>query len=275
MELSRKLTLMIQTCDAFSDLWEPHFQLLTENWPDRPVRTLLVTDSPTEAVFPSVEVLSTGAGMHMPARLAAVLPQVETEYILLTLDDYFPIHPISTQKLDRLVEIMDAEKLDYIRLFSTPNSFRKAAHKGLYEIDLREDYAVNLYPGLWRKAFLVQTLMPETDIWTYEVSLTYTARQLHARCALSKGREFPILDGVRKGKLLRRASAYLKRRDLYKGRREVIEWQEALRILVFSIGKRLLPRPAAQWVKALLRHQGVRFYSDRIPEVFHDQPANM
>lgn len=275
MELSSKLTLMIQTCEAFSDLWEPHFQLLAENWPDRPVRTLLVTDSPTECTFPGIDVISTGAGDHMPARLAASLPRVQTDYILLTLDDYFPIRPISTENLSRLVSIMDAEKLDYVRLFSQPNSFRKSRHTGLYEIDLTENYAVNLYPGLWRREFLLQTLLPALDIWTYEVSLTHTARRLHARCALSKGREFPILDVVRKGKLLHRAHFYLKRRNLYHGPLPLIFWREELRIFLFTAGKTILPRPAARWVKARLRRRGVRFYSDQIPEVSHEQPAGL
>lgn len=273
MELSEKLTLMIQTCEAFSDLWETHFRLLEESWPNCPVRRVLVTDAPTDAAFPGVEVFCAGPGKQFPARLAAVLPQIETDYILLTLDDYFPIHPISTAKLSRLAEIMDAENLDYIRLFSDPNSFRNTEHKGLYEIDLSENYAVNLYPGIWRKAFLAQTLETETDIWTYEVSLTHTARRLNARCVLSKGKEFKILDVVRKGKLLHRANAYLKRRGLYRGSREVIHWWEEIRIFVFSAGKRILPRPAAEWVKAQLRRRGFCFYSDRIPEGYHEQPA--
>lgn len=273
MELSRKLTLMIQTCDAFSDLWEPHFRLLEESWPNRPVRTVLVTDAPTDAVFPGVEVLSAGEGKQFPARLAAALPRIETDYILLTLDDYFPICPISTEKLSRLVALMDGEKLDYIRLFSDPNSFRKAGPRGLYEIDLTENYAVNLYPGLWRTDFLARTLGRDTDIWTYEVSLTHAARRLKARCRLSKGREFPILDVVRKGKLLHRANGYLKRRKLYHGPRQVISRWEELRIYIFTTGKRVLPRPAQAWVKARLRRRGFRFYSDQIPEEPYDQIA--
>lgn len=265
-----RLTLMIQSCEAFSDLWEPHLRLLEESWPNRPVRTVLVTDTPTDRTFPGVEVISTGAGKHLPARLAAVLPQLNTDYILLTLDDYFPIYPISTQKLSRLVEIMDAERLDYIRLFSDPNSFQKTRYKGLYAIDLTENYALNLYPGLWRRDFLLKTLDKDRDIWTYEVSLTHTARRINARCLMSKGREFPILDVVRKGKLLHRANGYLKRRKLYHGSRQVISWREELRIFVFTTGKQILPRPVQAWVKAQLRRQGFRFYSDQIPEGYHD-----
>lgn len=270
-----RLTLMIQTCDAFSDLWDAHFRLLEESWPHRPVRTVLVTDAPTDRTFPGVEVIAAGEGKHLPARLAAALPRLDTDYILLTLDDYFPIYPISTRKLSRLVEIMDEEQLDYIRLFSDPNSFRKTKYRGLYTIDLTENYALNLYPGLWRRDFLLKTLEGGRDIWTYEVSLTHTARRLKARCMLSKGREFPILDVVRKGKLLHRANRYLKRRRLYHGSRQVISRREELRIFVFTTGKRILPRPVQEWVKARLRRRGFRFYSDRIPEETHERIAKM
>ena len=265
MNLADNLTFMIQTCSKFSDLWEPHLSLLRENWPDCPVTPLLVTDDAADAVFPGVEIFSAGAGKHMPARLEAVLPRIKTDYILLTLDDYFPIYPVSTEKIVRLVEIMEAEQLDYIRLFSDPPSFQKwEGIPGLYRIDLEENYAVNLYPGLWRKSFLEKTLQNSADIWRYEVSLTPTARVLHARCALSRGGEFRILDVVRKGKLLHYPSRYLRRRGLYRGNREVISWRDELRVAVFSTGKKLLPRAAALWVKDRLRKRGVRFYSDQL-----------
>lgn len=255
------LTLMIQTCSKFSDLWDAHIHLLNQNWPDRP-RTLLVTDAPTAVHFPGVEMISAGAGLHMPQRLAAALPQIQTEYILLTLDDYFPIQPISSGKIARLVQIMETEGLDYIRLFPDPPAFRRMKN-GLYQIDLSVDYAVNLYPGIWRRDFLAKTIL-DTNIWTYEVSLTHTARRENARCAMSKGQEFPILDVVRKGKLLHRAAWYLRKHPLYHGGREIISWQEELRIFLFSTGKKLLPRPAARWVKQQLRSRGYRFYSDEV-----------
>ena len=45
--LKDKLTMVIQTCDKFSDLWEGHFKLLNKNWADRQIDTLLVTDEAT------------------------------------------------------------------------------------------------------------------------------------------------------------------------------------------------------------------------------------
>ena len=272
--MESELTLMIQTCGKFSDLWEAHMAFLESSWPDHP-EAVLVTDEPTDAVFPGVAVFAAGAGLHMPGRLAAVLPRIQSDYILLTLDDYFPIYPISTEKITRLVEIMASRQLDYIRLFPDPPAFRKyPGERGLYQIDLAVDYAVNLYPGIWRRSFLEKTLPGPQDIWAYEVSLTHTARALNARCAMSWGREFPVLDVIRKGKLLRRAARYLGQRGIAPEGREMVPLGEELRIFVFNTGKKLLPRPAARWVKARLRKRGFSFYTDQFEEINDGHSAN-
>ena len=150
--LKEKLTLVINSCDKFSDLWENHIDILNKSWPDREAETLLVTDKDTTASFEGVEIFSAGEKKEYPQRMAAALPRIKTEYILITLDDYFPIKKIENWRLERLIEIMDAEKLDYIRLFADPNSrkpFKK--YKKLYEIPLDVNYAVNLYQGIWRR----------------------------------------------------------------------------------------------------------------------------
>lgn len=271
---AESLTLMIQTCGKYSDLWEPHMAFLFQNWPGHPP-AVLVTDEPTNAVFPGVEVFAAGAGLHMPGRLAAVLPRIQTEYILLTLDDYFPVYPIDTAEIARLVNIMDAKGLDYIRLFPDPPFFRPfPGQTGLFRVDLNTDYAVNLYPGLWRKSFLEATLPGPADIWAYEVSLTHTARQRNAKCAMTWGREFPVLDVIRKGKLLRRAKRFLSRRGICLESRKTVPLWEEIRIFCFNWGKKLLPRPAALWVKKQLRKWGFSFYTDQFEENYDTNTAN-
>lgn len=268
------LTIMIQTCRGYSDLWVPHLDFLRESWPDCPFRTLLVTDAPANAAFPGVEVLAAGAGLHMPGRLAAVLPQITSEYLLLTLDDYFPVCPIDTREIRRLVEIMEREKLDYLRLFPDPPPAGRHSVPGLYRVDLGTDYAVNLYPGIWRRDFLLATLPGPEDIWAYEVSLTHTARRLNARCAMTRGREFPVLDVIRKGKLLHKAARHLGKRGIFLPGREPVPRAEELRIFLFNRGKRLLPRPAARWVKRQLKKLGFTFFTDQYEERYDRTSAN-
>lgn len=269
------LTLMIQTCEAYSDLWQPHLDFLGKSWPDCPFRRILVTDEPTRRCFPGVEVFAAGAGLHMPGRLAAVLPHISSKYILLTLDDYFPVYPISTAEISRLVDIMDSQGLDYLRLFPDPPSFHPyPGQRGLYRVDLSTDYAVNLYPGIWRTSFLSKTLPGSGDIWAYEVSLTHTARRINARCATTFGREFPVLDVIRKGKVLPRARRYLAKQGIPLSGRETVPRREELRIFLFNWGKKLLPKPAARWVKGRLKQRGFTFYTDQYEERYDGYSAD-
>ena len=103
--LSDKLTLVIHSCDKFSDLWDSHIKLLEGNWANRDVTTLLVTDKETEKKYDKVTVFSTGQNYQLSQRIATMLPYIETEYVLVTLDDYFPIYPNSSNVLTRAATV--------------------------------------------------------------------------------------------------------------------------------------------------------------------------
>ncbi len=267
------VTLMIQTCDRYSDLWEHHLRFLAESWPDCPWRILLVTDVPTKWRFPGVEVFAAGAGCHMPARLQAVLPHISTDYVLLTLDDYFPVYPIDTEELRRLVGVMETNNLDYLRLFPDPPS-RKKLGAGLYGVNLGVDYGVNLYPGLWRKSFLEATLPGPSDIWAYEVSLTHTARRLGAKCAMTQGAEFPVLDVIRKGKLLHRAARFLRKQGISLPGRAMVPLWEEWRIFLFNHGKRYLSPKLARRLKTWLTKLGFTFYTQQYEAQYDGHSAD-
>ena len=261
--LEDRLTLLINTCDAFSDLWDYHFRFLEENWSDRKLKTCLLTDRATDRSFEGVEVMSAGEGKEFPERIAEFSETADTEYVLLTLDDYFPVKKIDNGKIERLLDIMDKEGIDYLRLFPDPNSHRSFGdHKGLYEISLDEKYAVNLYQAIWRTSFLKKTVGKRRSIWNFEVSLTGSAKQNGAKCVLSKGGEFEILDVIRKGKVLHKAKRYLKRRGIELEKRETAPYSLEFRYFIFSMGKKILPLKAAAAARKILRKMGVKLYSD-------------
>lgn len=261
--LRDKLTLTIHSCDKFSDLWDAHVKLLNKNWNDRNIATFIVTDKKVEKKYDGLDIFSAGDGFEMPQRINAMLDSVKTEYILLTLDDYFPIYPIYSEKIERLINIMDELSLDYLRLFPIPKAKKKIeGYEKLYEIELNEEYDVNLYQGIWRKSFLEKTVKESLDPWKYEVSLTNIAREYKAKCALSMGKEFEILDVVRKGKLLTKANKYLKKHDLYHGERPVISRKTEILLKIKGWGKWICPKSFRKYAKSILRIFGVHFYSD-------------
>ena len=109
--MENNFSIIISTCDKFSDLWDAHILLLNQNWADRNVETFLVTDKPTDRTFENVTVVAAGEGTEITERLKVVLPLVKTEYVLFTLDDYFLTEKISTQALNEdILEINEVSR---------------------------------------------------------------------------------------------------------------------------------------------------------------------
>lgn len=266
--MKNKLTMVISTCDKFSDLWDAHVQLLNQNWPDRSMETFLVTDQPTNQTFDRVNVIAAGEGTEITERLKAVMPFVKTEYVLLTFDDYFLTDKISDEVIDKDLEAMNKYQLDYLGLFpmtmkSLKNRKAIELESGIYILNnLAGDYIVSLYAGIWRKDFMEKTLSEALNAWQYEVALTKIARELDARCANSRRGEFPILDVVRKGKVLPKAQKYFERNPIYKGNREKMKITDEWKLNFRSWLRQWLPKPLFKAAKAFMRRRGYSFYSD-------------
>lgn len=264
--LKDKLTLLIHSCDKFSDLWPTHIKLLNQNWPDRGIRTILLTDKPRDDKYEGVELIGAGVGKEITERIRHVLPLIDTEYVLVTLDDYFVTTPIDTARIARLVEIMEREHYDYIRLYDRPHCpLTSTAHKDIYTYTLDHDYRVNLYSGIWRKDFIERTLGDkELNAWEFEVTLTERAHNANGNCAVSHGKEFPILDVVRKGKILPKAWQFLKHNNLYDGDRSRMPYVAYFKLGIKEIGSRvllILPTSFYQYIKKICVAFGMKSFS--------------
>ena len=264
--MSKRYTLLIHSCDKFSDLWEAHVKLLNRNWSDRNCPTYILTDSPKKQTFDKVDVLSAGDGKEITERTKYALNHISTEYVIVTLDDYFPIYPIDTDRIERLVDIMDQKGYDYLRLYHLPKGGMSATdNDDVYKLALDGDYRVNLYVGIWRKDFMLRTLGNKVlNAWEFEVTLTENARKANGNCAVSLGNEFPILDVVRKGRILPKAAQYLKRNNLYHGNRPVMQLNAYYKLGVKEYGSRFLsklPNPVYQLIKQCCVALGMKSFS--------------
>ena len=262
--LKDKLTITIHTCQKFSDLWDSHIYLLNKNWNNRNIRTLLVTDCKTEKKYDEVEIISAGDGKEMSDRMKCALDKINTKYVLVTLDDYFPIYKINNESIERLINIMEMEDIDYLRLFHRPTSHKKFKnYDKIYKVNLDDDqYAINLYVGIWKKSFLEKTIQDSLNAWQYEVSLTKIGKKNNAKCLMSKGNEFRTLDVIRKGKILTKADKYIKKNNLSIGNREVMKKKDEFIIEFRTVFKRILPKNITKKLKTFLKKRGFKFYSE-------------
>ncbi len=264
--MSKNMTMLILSCDKFSDLWDGHIKLLEENWPDRDMETFIVTDAPSDKSYPGIRIIDAGADVEWSDRLDFALKQVKTDYVFITLDDYFLIKKVDDQSISDLLVMMEKEKIDYVRLFPRPKRAtleELPGYKGIRRIDNSCDYSVNLYSGLWKKEFMESCVRIPLNAWKFEVSLHIRAEEYNANCVVSHRNEFQILDVVRKGKLLHKSAAYFRKHPgLYEGDRATNTWRYEIKLTFQQQVARHLPLPLKNKVKAFMTRRGHQYYSD-------------
>ena len=264
---NNKMTMLILSCGLFSDLWDAHVYQLEKYWADRGMDTYIVTDKRQDTSYENVKVIAAGDGVEFTDRLKYALEQIESEYIFITLDDYFLIETVSNDKINTLLKLMDERGYDYIRLFKRPTKAKGKkveGYKKINDVKIDRGYSVNLYSGIWRKDFLYSTLRESLNPWVYEVRLHKVAVEIGAKCAVSNNREFVILDVVRKGKILNKANNYFKKHDIYHGDRPVhTRWYE-FKLGVRTWGNRIMPRFVVNMVRRFMIRRGHHYYSQDV-----------
>lgn len=265
--LKDKMTCLIFSCDKFSDLWNGNIKLFNENWTERDFETYIVTDKETDKKIPDIKILAVGADVEWSDRLAYALKQINTDYVFVTLDDYFLIKPVESDTIEKLVDFMSGEKIDYMRLFPDPIRATREkidGYKGLYRIENSCEYSVNLYQGIWKKDFLKYCVRVPKNAWHFEVELREAAVEYNARCVVSLNEEYKVLDVVRKGKLLRNAAKYFKEHPgIYDGKRPVNTWWYEFRLGVKTYIQIHTPTVLLPIFRKVLSKLGFKFYSTK------------
>lgn len=262
--MTTHLSVIISSCDKFSDLWDANIAQYRKFWQGEACDTFLVTDKPTSRHFDGVEIVVADENMSFPSRIQYALQFVKTDYVLVTLDDYFLIQPVIAENLRALVDTAKEEDIDYLLLYNRrkTNPKKYDSIDVLHDIDLTRKYAVTLYPAIWKAAFLCKTVKEGTSPWAYEASLAKTAIEENAVCKFSHTGSFDILDVVRKGKVLHRAKRYFKKHQIDIGARETISYFTEFKLGVMDRISWYTPKFFFRIVKKVARKCGIKFYSE-------------
>ena len=263
--MNEKVTCLILSCDKFSDLWDGNVRLFNRNWPDRGFESFIVTESTTDHQYPEVGIIAAGEHAEWSERLSVALQHVKTEYVFITLDDYYLIQPVDADRMAQMIALMERDGYDYLRFFQEPKRATGAELTGyskMYHVDTSFMYSVNLYPGIWKKEFLAFALREPKSAWDFEVSLAGIAREFGAKCICSYNDDYKILDVVRKGKILHAAQRYFKANPgLYEGQRPVQTWSYEVGLWIKTLFSSHSPMWLYPYLKKIYCAFGGKSYS--------------
>ena len=170
-------SLLVLSCDAYSDLWLPFFRLMESYWPDCPYRQYLGTGN-RSFEFSGVTTLGSSAGRDWSRCVLDYLRQIDTEYVLVMLDDFFLRSKVDTAKIEYCLAFACRCNAQQIRLIPRPRPTTKIAGErmiGICESGLR--YRVSAQAALWHKQALVRLLKAGESAWEFEHNATIRSHE--------------------------------------------------------------------------------------------------
>ena len=172
MHSENRLTILVNSCDAYEDLWIPFFTLLKKYGRIPNVPILLNTETKTFSME-GLEITCVHAkvGSKYGERMRNALTQVKTEYVLMLLDDFFLRKPLDVTCIMRIMDWMDTDP--HIVCFnSEPINCYVSVESGKYPEYVRippaNRYACNMQAAIWRTKSLMNYWRPNVSPWEWE-----------------------------------------------------------------------------------------------------------
>ncbi len=186
-----RCAVLVTSCDAYSDIWDPFFELMDKYWVDIPYKVYLNTETiEFNKKYNNFEVIPLTLynkkrkdKTTWSRRMLDVLERVEEDYVFILVEDFFLRERVQTELIEKILDRMDKEPLmSQVQLFGTrtncDNGVRNTMSNNMVLEQIGDDKAkVVFVPVIWRKSTLVKWLRPHESIWAFEACGAKRARR--------------------------------------------------------------------------------------------------
>lgn len=172
-DLKNCVTILVNSCDAYSDLWYPFFALFKKYWGAEGAEIVLNTES-KEFQFDGLNIKTIhpkSKNAPYGRRMIEVLKQINSEYIILFLDDFFLRSKVKGDVIERIIDWMDRDKsiaCFYNDCLDTYAEWEKDKYLGFKRIPWGASYTLNMQVGVWRRKKLIKYWRDNISPWEWE-----------------------------------------------------------------------------------------------------------
>lgn len=177
------VALLVSSCDYYEDAWNPFFRLLQFNWKNCPRKVFLNTekkDYKDEYFF--VKCLHASQNLPWSDRLINCLNQIDSEYVLFFLEDFFLEGEVSeeiiTAAYNCLKNYRDVGVVKFIPGASEGWYDSKLTYNHFFHpVPLQSMNKSNLMISLYRKDYFLKLLRHNESPWDFEKYGAYRANR--------------------------------------------------------------------------------------------------
>jgi hypothetical protein len=156
------MTVLIMSCDKFSDTWEPFFKCYNKYYPNHP-NTFICTEKEICPYFKTIK--AEGAWTH---RLKYALEQIKDDHVLLMLDDFFIRSKVDLKRINEALEMMQGD--DRIACINFELGY-KGTGADWVRRKPREPYLNSCQCSIHDRLKLIERLQKPQTPWEWETSV--------------------------------------------------------------------------------------------------------
>ncbi|KKF50430.1 hypothetical protein [Streptococcus uberis] len=268
MKNLENVSLLIIGYDPYKDVWDHYFELLNKYWPNRP-KTYLATNTLIPD-YKDVTVLPTSENAEWSKKVYDSLTYIDTDYVILLLEDFFTTRTVENRKIYDLLEIIKENQIQYCKLLNQAK-FRGKTFKNYEYLRISEKsdtYAISLQPAIWEKSFLKECVGPDNyNAWIFELHKAKKFNINNDRInVISDDRNIlEITHAIVQSKYLRKAVRVFKRQNykLNLSKRGVMSVSDTIKYRSKIFFAQYTPKVLWNTFKAVGRVLNVNFVSDK------------
>jgi hypothetical protein len=180
-DFASSVAIVVSSCDAFFDAWQPFVFFFRKHWSDCPFPIFLIVNR-LRVRSNFVQPIAVGPDRDWAANMEVALKQVHQPYILYFQEDYFLNGPVQRERLaaDFAYALeRDAASFCFYGRSKLEDNFTPLNDRfGIIPRD--SDGRTRLQVTLWKKVVLQSALRPGESAWNMEARASERTRDLLA-----------------------------------------------------------------------------------------------
>ncbi len=170
-------SILIVSCDKYSDLWKPFFSLYWSFWKDNIFETYLGSNY-LRFDDSRIKMLTIGQDKSWSHGLLRMLESIDTKYVIVLLEDFFLRSPMNTSDILKCIDILKELNGQMLRLIPRTGPDKAVTGYPLIGyIKPSSAFRVSTQGTLWRKTALQHLLRDNESIWEFEINGTERSRK--------------------------------------------------------------------------------------------------
>jgi hypothetical protein len=207
-----KIAVLVVSCDKYSDIWNLFFKKFNEYWPDCPYKIYLGTNF-LKCDNANVETINIGDDVSYSDNLIKMMDQIESDYIIMWVDDLMLTSSVKTNQLREIVDYSIQQNLDFVKLLPNfPYSYIEEKH-GIGRLPNGIKYQVTIGISIIKKSFMKTVTSGGKTAWELEYDIARniindTSFKIYALSSRIKSYPISFINLLGRGKVIRNSVAY-------------------------------------------------------------------